>query len=656
MCGIAGVLYRDPTRSPDPAVLRQMGAAIAHRGPDGEGFYQSGPAGLVHRRLAIIDPEGGQQPIASEDESVCVVFNGEIYNFRELRADLERRGHTFRTRSDTEVLVHLYEEQGADMCRALRGMFAFAIWDARRRQLFLARDHLGQKPLYVYRDAEQIVFASELKAILAHPGVDRRVSPVAIEDYLAWGFLPGERSVFASASRLQAAHHLTLSPQAWDARPVRYWSLNFAVDSTLSDDDWIDRIDAAVRESVRAHLVSDVPVGAFLSGGLDSSVIVACAAEHVAAPLQTFSIGFREQEFSELPLAETVAEQFGCSHTTQIVTPDAARDLDDLVFYYDEPFADPSAIATMAVSRMASEYVKVVLSGDGGDELFAGYTRHAHDLREAALRSWLPEWFRSRLLRPLSVAWPQLDWLPRPLRVKTTLENLSRNPAAAYANTLAQCRTALRNSLLRRERFPRGEHDADAVMVRAFSGGGPDVLNGMLATDTAVLLPDDFLVKVDRASMGFGLEVRPPFVDRTLMELAATMPSRLKINGGVQKWILKRIFASRLPEQHTRHPKQGFEVPVDAWLRGPLRDQVEQVVLNPLAPLAEFIDTARVRRLYQAHCNATARYGNLLWSLLVLGRWLGRWTQPTTAPRMSASDSRPLPAGVSTSLSQEVPG
>lgn len=623
MCGITGVLYTDRHRSADRDVLKQMGDAIAHRGPDGEGFFRANNVGLVHRRLAIIDLAGGDQPIANEDESLQVVFNGEIYNYPQLRTELESRGHQFRTNSDTEVLVHLYEEHGPELVNRLRGMFAFALWDARNRHLMLARDHLGQKPLFVYRDEEKLLFGSELKAILAHPNVDRTISPVAVEDYLTFGVIPGARSIFERVCRLPAAHYLLIKDPARVPEPVRYWQLEYEPQEPGSDAQWQERIEAAISDSVRAHLLADVPVGAFLSGGLDSSAVVASVSDLISEPLQTFSIGFAEKKYSELPCAERVARHFGTQHHERIVTPDAVSDLDDLVTFYDEPFADASAIPTMAVARMASESVKVCLSGDGGDEAFGGYARYLHDLKEARLRGLLPKWFRRSALSPLAAIWPKADWLPRPLRLKSLLQNLSLDPAAAYANTLSACRRGMRQQLLQGDfRTQLSGHRPEQFAEDAFQHGGRDALSGMLSTDVSFFLPDDFLTKVDRASMACGLEVRPPLIDVPLMELAARMPSDMKVRGGSGKWILKQIFQSRLPERLAHRGKQGFELPVDEWLRGPLQEQVQEFVLAPQAPINQFIDQRFASRIYQAHCRKTGRHGQLIWSLLVLGRWL----------------------------------
>ena len=624
MCGIAGMVYRDHRRPVDAELLRSMGAAIAHRGPDAEGTWSAPGVGLVHRRLAIIDLEGGDQPIGNEDGSVQVVFNGEIYNFQELRRELQERGHRFSTSTDTEVLVHLYEEQGERLVERLRGMFAFAIWDHRERRLLLARDRIGQKPLYVYRDAEKLLFGSEVKAILAYPGVDRRVDPQGVEDYLALGMLPGERSIFQGVRKVPPGHTLSVTAATIDADPRCYWRWNPrppAREYSLAD--WQEAVSSKIDETVRLHTVADVPVGAFLSGGLDSSLVVSHLAEQSSQPVHAFSIGFPDARFSELPFAREVAQRFGCRHVEETVTPAAALNLDELVRVYDEPFADTSAIPMLWVSRLASRSVKVVLSGDGGDEAFGGYARYAHDLREAALRNRLPGWFRRGALGPLATVWPKADWLPRVLRLKTLLTNLSLEPDQAYANTVALCRNPMRRQLLSRELLKDlGDHRPEAAIVKGFSGANrADTLACMLSADIGCLLPDGFLTKVDRASMAFGLEVRPPLVDHELLELAAQIPSDLKVCRGQTKWILKRTYEGRLPAGAVRRAKHGFEMPIDGWLRGPLRDVFESSVLAPGSLVGHLINQPAVRRLYRAHLARSGRHGGVLWSVLVLARW-----------------------------------
>jgi asparagine synthase (glutamine-hydrolysing) len=607
--------------------LRSVGQSLAHRGPDAEGVWAEPGVGLVHRRLSIIDLAGGDQPIANEDGSLQVVFNGEIYNFQELRARLEARGHRFRTHSDTEVLVHLYEEQGEALVERLRGMFTFALWDRRRRRLLLARDRLGIKPLYVYRDAEKLLFASEPKAFLAYPGVAAAVDPVALEDYLAFGMVPGRRSIFRGVEKLPPGHTLVATADRLGAEPRRYWRLRIEPDESRTAGQWQEEIRARLDEAVRLHLIADVPVGAFLSGGIDSSIVVASAAGRTEGPLQTFSIGFREEAFSELPSARRVATQFGTRHVEEVVTPDAVGLVDELAYFFDEPFADASAVPTYLVARLARRTVKVALSGDGGDEAFGGYARYAHDLKEAGVRRWMPGWFRAAVLGPLARGWPKADWLPRPLRAKTALTNLSLDPPAAYANTVSLCRPPLRRQLLADGVAAglNGYRPEDLIRQAYETAPAGDALAGMIAADVGVVLPDDFLVKVDRASMAHGLEVRPPLLDHELLELAARIPSRFKVCGGQTKCVLKQAYRPLLPDDILRRPKQGFEMPIDAWLRGPLRPMFEGAVLDPQARVRDLINQAAARRAYQAHCGGTGRHGNVLWSLLILARWADRY-------------------------------
>ncbi|HTU93549.1 MAG TPA: asparagine synthase (glutamine-hydrolyzing) [Gemmataceae bacterium] len=627
MCGIAGILYSDAAHPPSRDLLKAMGDAIAHRGPDAEGFWVEAGIGLVHRRLSIIDLAGGDQPIGNEDGSVQIVFNGEIYNFHELRAGLEARGHRFRTRSDTEVIVHLYEEEGEQLVERLRGMFAFALWDRVRRRLVLGRDRLGIKPLYIYRDAEKLIFGSELKAILAHPGVERQLDPAALEEYLAFGMVCGSSSIFRRIEKLPPAYVLMVGPDALDRPARRYWQLRIEPDHGATAGEWQERIRAKVAETVRMHLIADVPVGAFLSGGVDSSVIVASCAGQANGPLQTFSMGFREESFSELPYARLVAEQFGTRHVEEIVTPDAVTLIDQLTHYYDEPFADSSAIPTFLVSRLAARSVKVVLSGDGGDEAFGGYARYAHDLKEAALRRWLPSWFRRAVLGPVARRWPKADWLPRPLRAKTRLTNLALDAGAAYANTMTLCRPPLRRQLMGQDLAAQlnGHRPEQRLLDGHDTAPADDALGGMIAADVGVTLPDDFLVKVDRASMAHGLEVRPPLLDHELFELAARIPSCFKVRSGETKWILKQSYQKHLPADVLWRPKHGFDIPVDSWLQGPLRPMFESAVLDPQARVRDLVDQSVIRKIYETHRSGTGRHGGVLWSLLVLARWAERY-------------------------------
>lgn len=660
MCGIAGVVYSDPVRRVDRQVLSRMAAAIAHRGPDAEGFWISSeepadglpaesPAtqvGLVHRRLSIIDLESGRQPISNEDGSIQIVFNGEIYNFRELRRDLESRGHSFRTLSDTEVIVHLYEEFGEECVTKLRGMFAFAIWDSRRRRLFLARDRVGIKPLFVRFDSGKLVFGSELKALLAHGGIPRDLDAAALDEFLHYGMVPGGRCIFRGVEKLLPGHTLTLDVDTWHVERRRYWQLRFAPDHSLGIHEWQLALLEKLREAVQLHMIADVPVGSFLSGGLDSSLVTGLASGMTPVPLQTFSMGFRESKFNELPAAREVAGHFGTEHTEEVVTPDVADLLPKLALFYDEPLADSSAIPTFLVSQIAARHVKVVLSGDGGDEALGGYSRYAHDLKEASLRHVLPAWLRGRWLGTLASAWPKADWLPRPLRMKTALTNLSLSPGEAYANTLSLCRQPLRHRLLHPDlrQTPPSSEAARRIAGDGFRNGCDD-LSGMIAADMATLLPDDYLVKVDRASMAHGLEVRPPMLDHEFLELCATIPSQFKIRAGETKWLLRETAKSLLPPSILNRPKQGFEIPVDNWLRGPLKPLFEESVLQSGSAVADLIDQSVARKLFARHASGAGRHGSTLWSLLSLAFWADRHLAEASATEAAVSCPEPQRVG-----------
>ncbi len=553
-----------------------------------------------------------------------------------LREELQSKGHHFTTQSDTEVLVHLYEQEGRRLVDRLRGMFAFAIWDSKKRRLVLARDRVGLKPLFIYRDRDKLIFASELKGILAHPDLDLTVDLDALNAYLTYGFVPGEMSIFRQVRKLAPGHIAEVSHETV-SEPFckRYWSFQPSVRPDLSLEQWLEAIHDKIDETVLAHQIADVPVGAFLSGGLDSSAMVEAQSRQSAKRIKTFSIGFREERFSELPYARQVAARFGTEHFEEIVTPAAVETLETLIHYYDEPFADTSAIPSMHVARLAREHVKVVISGDGGDEAFGGYRRYAHDLTEARVRRMLPEWLRSRLLRPLGVRWPQASRLPRALRWKTALTNLSLEADQAYANTVALCRLPLRRRLLKQEVQTRLSSVEPEQIVAQFYGRDlpHDALAAMTRADINVLLPDDFLTKVDRASMSCGLEVRPPLVDHELMELAAQIPSKWKIRKGQTKWILKRLYRDRLPDGIADRRKTGFEIPVDEWLSGPLRELFESTVLDSDSHFAQWIDLDVVRQLYDEHLRHIQRHGAILWALLILAAWSRKYLGARVADR-----------------------
>ncbi len=631
-------MFANQETSIEPHDLGSMARALIHRGPDAEGFFVEPGIALAHRRLSIIDLSGGDQPIANEDGSVQVVFNGEIYNYQELRQELVSKGHRFRTCSDTEVLVHLYEEVGSRLVERLRGMFAFAMWDRRRRTLLLARDRLGIKPLHVYRDGEKVLFGSELKAILAYPGVRREIDPKALEDYLTLSYVPGPRTIYRGIEKLPPGCLLEVSPERLNAPVVRYWRFEIAPDDRPTADEWCEEIRAKLDESVRLHTIADVRVGAFLSGGIDSSVLVALAARQSAEPIWTFSLGFAEESFSELPFARMVAVKYGTQHVEQVVTPDAVELLDELSVYYDEPFADASAVPTFLVSRLAAQHVKVVLYGDGGDEAFGGYSRYAHDLREFQLRQKLPAWIRQNAIGRLGEIWPKSDWLPRPLRWKTALTNLGLDASAAYANTMTRCRVPLRRQLIRAEIASALNGHDPLVSLRQWyeSAPGADALGSMISADVGSVLPDDFLVKVDRASMACGLEVRTPLLDHEFFELAARIPSRYKVRDQVTKWIFRKAYEPELPAGLRNRPKQGFDIPLDAWLRGPLASRFEDMVLSGNSSVGGLVDQQVVRNLFAAHCSGRSRMGEVLWSLLILALWSEKYLGKVAGSSMHA--------------------
>jgi asparagine synthase (glutamine-hydrolysing) len=639
MCGIAGVFHADASLPIDAELPRRMAGRIAHRGPDGVGFWNGRGVAFAHRRLSIVDVEGGRQPMSNEDGRVQVVFNGEIYNHLELRAWLESRGHRFANRSDTEVLVHLYEEFGQELVHKLRGMFAFAIWDDRRDQLFLARDRLGLKPLYLARTADRLLFASEPKAILADLTISRQVDPRSLEDYLCFGMVVSPRSIFAGIEQLAPGHTLLVGRDSIHASSRCYWTPTYKTENRRIED-WRDALHAKLEEVVRLHLMSDVPLGAFLSGGVDSGTLLALMRRFSSNSIRTFTIGFLERDFSELPQARATAAMHGTIHTEQVISPNQTSLLEEMTEYFDEPLADTSKVPTFLVAKLAASSVKVALSGDGADEAFAGYPRYQHDLREDQLRRRLPEWFRRTALREASKLWPRGRWLPRPFRLAQVMENISHDAATATAISMAYCRLPWRRRLLHRDVVAElGRHDPKDAIRHAFrQAPAGDIVAGMTAADFGVLLPDDYLVKVDRAGMAHGLEVRPPFLDHEFIELACTIPSELKIRDGVGKWILKQSITDLVPEENIRLPKRGFNVPVNRWLSGPLRQHFEDMVLDQRGPLAPFLNLGMAEKMFYKHVTGQVRNGQVLWSLLVLSHWANRYLREQPEP---SPESRP---------------
>jgi len=620
MCGIVGLFDTREQRAVDVAVLGRMNAVQFHRGPDEGGQHAEPGVGLGHRRLSIIDLATGQQPLWNEDRSVVVVFNGEIYNYRSLIPRLEAAGHVFRTRSDTEVIVHAWEEWGEACVAEFNGMFAFCLWDRNQRTLFLARDRFGEKPLYwTLGDDGWFAFASELKSLVARPGQARRVDPAAVEDYLAFGYVPEPRTIYAGVHKLPPAHTMTL--QVGGAPRIReYWQPSFAANGVRTLEAAVPELQERFREAVKLRLVSEVPLGAFLSGGVDSSAVVASMAGLQEGPVETCSISFGDPRFNESTYAANIAQRFGTRHHVEQVDSDDFDLIDTLVAAYDEPFADSSALPTYRVCQLARKHVTVALSGDAGDENFAGYRRYRWHMHEERLRSLLPQSLRGPLFGLAGALYPKLDWAPQWLRAKTTFEALARTSMAAYFHSVSvmpdRVRLPLYNSAFRRELG--GYHALEVFRQHADRAPADDALAYIQYLDLKTWLPGDILTKVDRASMQHGLEVRVPLLDHTLVEWIGGLPSALKLHRGEGKYVFKKSLEGQVPDDILYRPKMGFSVPVGRWFRGPLRSRVEGLARSEaLAGLGVF-NTDTVGQLVTQHVSGRRDHTAAVWSLLML--------------------------------------
>jgi asparagine synthase (glutamine-hydrolysing) len=624
MCGISGIFDPRATADDTLAALRRMTTVLAHRGPDADGFHVEPGVGLGHRRLSIIDVAGGDQPIYGDGGRLAIVFNGEIYNFVALRRELEALGHRFATRSDTEVILRGYEAWGDACVERLRGMFAFAIWDRARRRLLLARDRIGVKPLYYAWNGSRLLFASEIKGILAHPAASTRLDREALDDYLTYLYVPAPKSIYAGIRKLRPGHLLIVSEDGITERP--YWALRFEPDERASETEHAERLAAALEESVRLHLVSDVPLGAFLSGGLDSTAVVALMARAMDRPVETASIGFRDAQFDELPYARAAARALGTNAHEAVVDADAVRILDILAWHFDEPFADSSMVPTYYVSEVARRHVTVCLSGDGGDENFAGYRRYRFDLLENRIRSLVPAGVGTPLFGTLGRLYPKADWLPRPLRGRTLLTNLGSTPERAYFRTMSWFDAEMKDRLYGADlKASLAGYDSFGVLGEHFEQV-PDLdpLSRIQYVDFKTYLPDDILTKVDRTSMAHSLEVRVPILDHVVVEAAARIPADLKLRDGEGKWIFKRAVGHLLPREVLDRPKMGFSVPLAAWFRGGLKHVFETRVLGGASPLESLFDLAPVAEWWGQHQRGTRDYAYHLWSLLMLDAWARR--------------------------------
>jgi asparagine synthase (glutamine-hydrolysing) len=625
MCGIAGMIDTTGRRPLDRELLLRMSGAIRHRGPDESGTHIAPGVALAHRRLAIIDLSSGQQPMYNEDRSVVVIFNGEIYNFPEIAAELAFAGHRFRTHSDTEVLVHAWEEWGRDSVLRLNGMFAYALWDENRGELFLARDRLGKKPLYYAQLPDgTFCFASELKALLVNPGVSRALDYRALEEYLALGYVPDPKSIFAGVRKLSAAHTLVVKRGERLEEPREYWDLAFRNDDARSAPELGDELIGRLREATRIRLMSEVPLGAFLSGGVDSSAVVAMMAGLSTQPVNTCSIAFTDPRFDESAYATEVAERYQVNHFRETVDLDDFELLDKLVEVYDEPFADSSAIPTYRVCQLARKRVTVALSGDGGDEVFAGYRRYRWHMNEERIRSLMPLPARRALFGTLGAIYPKMDWAPRPLRAKATLQGLARDSVEGYFHSVSVTTNAQRRALYS-DQFRRELSGYNALEVfrhHAGRGATSDPLSLAQYIDFKTYLPGDILVKVDRASMAHSLEVRCPILDYTFVEWASKLSPSVKLAGQEGKHLFKRCLEPYVPRETLYREKMGFAVPIAGWFRGPLRSRVRQALLNGSLRATGLFRQDTIERMVNQHQSGARDHSAPLWSLLMFEGFL----------------------------------
>jgi asparagine synthase (glutamine-hydrolysing) len=618
MCGISGIFEFERHDPISPELVRRMTDTIIHRGPDDDGVYVGPGIGLGFRRLSIIDVAGGHQPISNEDGRIWVMLNGEIYNYPELRKELLDRGHKFTTRSDTESIVHLYEEYGQECFRKLRGMFAIALWDSRERKLLLARDRVGKKPLFYAANQNRLLFGSELKCLLAVDGSIRTIDPQALSDYFSFGYVPAPKTIYRDVRKLRPGHYLVASANG--VQEVPYWDLSFAEVENRTENEWCEMLRHSLCEATRVRLMSDVPLGAFLSGGVDSSSVVAMMSHLMKRAVTTCSIGFEDKEYNEADFAREISRKFETDHHEQVVHPEAIEILKKLVWHYDEPFADSSAIPTYYVSWVARQSVTVALGGDGGDESLAGYRRYYFDNLENRLRRMVPAGVRREVFGPLGRAYPALAWAPRVFRAKATFQSLSRSPLEGYFNTMSIFRADEKPLLLSHDfRASLGGYDSIEVLRHHYDRvETDDLLSRIQYVDMKTYLPDDILAKVDRASMAVSLEVRAPMLDHHFLELTTKIPSSLKLRGKCGKYIFKKAMADVLPQDILHRRKQGFAVPLARWFRDELRDLAHDAIFSRNDGV---LNAHYLRKIWDQHQSGTYDRSSHLWSVLMYREW-----------------------------------
>jgi asparagine synthase (glutamine-hydrolysing) len=624
MCGITGFVRNDG-KPVDEALLARMNESIRHRGPDEDGFYVNGPVGMAMRRLAIIDLKSGQQPIHNQDRTAWIVYNGEIYNYLELREKLEKLGHTFYTNSDTEAIVHAYDQYGADCPKHLRGMFAFAIWNERDRELFLARDRVGKKPLLYSLVNGHLIFASEFSAMLLHPDVSRQIEPEALDYYLSFMCIPAPLTAYRAIRKLEPGHWLRW--RKGEIEVQRYWQPDFTKKLKIDEAEAGERTVEILRDAVKVRLMSEVPLGAFLSGGIDSSAVVALMSQESSERVKTFSIGFDEQDFSELHHARRIAEHVGADHHEFIVRPDAVEVLPMLVEHYGEPYADSSAVPTYYVAKETRKHVTVALNGDGGDESFAGYERYvAMGLTEKYRR--VPPFLRESLIKETVNLIPTSPTKRSMARsVKRLLDGVSRPRVDRYTHWVSvfndETKKPLYSDFFREQTL---QADPTGLLDTWFKrANGIGIVDAMLLTDQMTYLPNDLLVKVDIATMAVSLEARSPFLDHQVIEFAASLPQNLKLRRLTTKYLLKKVLRKLLPSENLNRRKMGFGVPIGHWFRGKMQPFLCEVILSDKALRRGLFKPEAVRQLVELHTRGERDYSHQLWTLLMLELWFNRF-------------------------------
>ncbi|WLI88910.1 amidotransferase 1, exosortase A system-associated [Massilia sp. R2A-15] len=625
MCGIVGIFDTQGNRQIDRQVLTRMNESQHHRGPDEGELHLETALGMGHRRLSVIDLATGQQPLHNAARDMVIVYNGEIYNYRALMTELIALGFEFRTKSDTEVVLNAYAAWGEDCVHRLRGMFAFAVWDRKRQTLFLARDHVGVKPMfYSLLPNGYFVFGSELKSIMTFPELSRALNPQAVEDYFAYGYVPEPKTIFHNAFKLNPGHRITLKAGDREVVQQRWWDVPFQPGAPRAEADIEAELIDRLRESVQSQMVSEVPLGAFLSGGVDSSAVVAMMAQQDQAPVTTCSIGFDDPEFDESQWAEQVARRYHTEHHAQVVSKDDYGLVDTLARLYDEPYADSSAIPTYRVCQLARQQVTVALSGDGGDENFAGYRRYRYAMAEQGVRARLPLGLRKPVFGTLGRLYPKADWAPRMFRAKTTFEALARDLVDGYFHGVAIMPDRVRAELFS-DKFRadlQGYSAIDVMRGHAAQAPTDDPLSMIQYLDFKTYLPGDILTKVDRASMAHSLEVRVPLLDHKLVEWIAGLPPELKLHDGEGKYIFKKALEPHLSEDILYRSKRGFSIPVAQWLRGPLRESVRAAVLSPLLRDTGIFNERYLRHMVESHESGARDYSAALWSVLMFESFL----------------------------------